>query len=39
MQMISFGPQIESPHSPNERVQIQSVADFWKFLKATLERL
>jgi len=25
MQMISFGPQIENPHSPNERVQISSV--------------
>jgi dipeptidase D len=39
MQMISFGPQIESPHSPNERVEIPSVADFWKYLRAVLERL
>jgi dipeptidase D len=39
MQMISFGPQIESPHSPNERVEIDSVADFWKYLKAVLENL
>ncbi len=39
MQMISFGPQIESPHSPNERVEIPSVAEFWKFLKGVLERL
>lgn len=37
MQMISFGPQIESPHSPNERIQISSVVDFWKYLKAVLE--
>ncbi len=37
MQLISFGPQIESPHSPNERVQISSVGDFWKYLKAVLE--
>jgi dipeptidase D len=37
MQMISFGPQIESPHSPNERVQISSVETFWKYLKAVLE--
>lgn len=37
MQLISFGPQIESPHSPNERVQISSVQDFWKYLKAVLE--
>jgi dipeptidase D len=39
MQMISFGPQIESPHSPNERVEIDSVADFWKYLKAVLENV
>jgi dipeptidase D len=37
MQMISFGPQIESPHSPNERVQISSVESYWKYLKAVLE--
>jgi dipeptidase D len=39
MEMVSFGPQIESPHSPNERIEIPSVAEFWKFLKAALERL
>ena len=39
MQMISFGPQIESPHSPNERVQISSVETFWNYLKAVLERI
>ncbi len=39
MQLISFGPQIESPHSPNERVEIASVAEFWKYLRAVLERL
>ena len=39
MQMISFGPQIENPHSPNERVQISSVGSFWKFLKVLLERI
>ncbi|ABF40506.1 Peptidase M20C, Xaa-His dipeptidase [Candidatus Koribacter versatilis Ellin345] len=39
MQMISFGPQIENPHSPNERVQISSVESFWKFLRVLLERI
>ncbi len=39
MQLISFGPQIESPHSPNERVEIGSVAEFWKYLRAVLEKL
>ena len=39
MQMISIGPQIEHPHSPDERVQISSVAEFWKYLVALLESL
>ena len=39
MDMISFGPQIEHPHSPNERVLIASVERFWRLLTATLERL
>jgi dipeptidase D len=39
MQMISFGPTIVDPHSPNERVQISTVESFWKYLKAVLEAL
>lgn len=39
MQMASFGPQIENPHSPSERVQISSVESFWKYLKAVLEKV
>ncbi len=39
MEMVSFGPTIESPHSPNERVQISSVESFWKYLKLVLEHL
>ncbi|MGZ4831564.1 MAG: aminoacyl-histidine dipeptidase [Terriglobales bacterium] len=39
MQMISLGPQIENPHSPNERVQVSSVESFWNFLKTALERI
>jgi len=39
MQMISFGPEIVSPHSPGERVEIPSVAAFWKLLKELLARL
>jgi len=30
MDMISFGPQIEHPHSPEERINIPSVEKFWK---------
>ena len=39
MDMISFGPQIEFPHSPDERVKAPSVATFYKILTTTLERL
>jgi dipeptidase D len=37
--MSSLGPQIEFPHSPDERVLIPSVGRFWKFLTATLAAL
>jgi dipeptidase D len=37
MQMASFGPTIVDPHSPHERVQISTVASFWKYLSAVLE--
>lgn len=39
MEMISFGPNIRGAHSPDERVQISSVAKFWRFLTETLARL
>jgi len=32
LDMISFGPQIEAPHSPDERVSIPTVDRFWKLL-------
>lgn len=36
MDMISFGPTIRYPHSPDEKVNIATVQKFWDFLKATL---
>ncbi len=39
MQMISFGPNIMGPHSPDECVQISSVQKFWSFLLETLKRI
>ncbi|NJD20208.1 MAG: aminoacyl-histidine dipeptidase [Gemmatimonadetes bacterium] len=39
MDMISMGPQIEFPHSPNERVKIDSVGRFWDLLTGTLKEL
>ncbi len=37
--MISFGPTLCSPHSPDERVNIASVEKFWEYLKATLKNI
>jgi dipeptidase D len=37
--MVSCGPTIMSPHSPDERVNIPSVAKCWNFLKAVLENI
>ncbi len=37
MDMISFGPTIRNPHSPEERVHAGSVETFWKFLTAALK--
>jgi dipeptidase D len=39
MDMISFGPQIEFPHSPDERVKVGTVKTFYDLLTHTLERL
>lgn len=39
MDMISLGPTITHPHSPEEGVDIASVADFWKLLTAALRDL
>lgn len=37
MEMISFGPTLRHPHSPDEKVEIASVGRYWKFLTALLE--
>ncbi len=37
MEMISFGPTIEHPHSPDERVHLPSVGTTWLFLLSLLE--
>jgi len=37
LDMISFGPTIRHPHSPDEKVHIESVSQFWKFLVSVLE--
>ncbi len=37
--MISFGPTIRSPHSPDEKVNIPSVDKFWIYLTETLKNI
>lgn len=38
MDMVSFGPTMRSPHTPNERCYIPSVEKYWNFVLKTLER-
>ncbi len=39
MDMISFGPTIKNPHSPDEKCNIESVGLYWKYLIAVLESI
>jgi dipeptidase D len=39
LDMISFGPTIRHPHSPDEKVNIKSVERFWIFLRNLLEEI
>jgi dipeptidase D len=39
LDMVSFGPQIESPHSPDERACIPTVERFWRLLVALVDEL
>jgi dipeptidase D len=39
LDMISFGPTIRHPHSPDEKVNIESVGKFWEFLVETLKNI
>ena len=39
MEMISFGPTLNSPHSPDERANIESSKKFFDYLVAALEAM
>jgi dipeptidase D len=39
LDMISFGPTIRFPHSPDEKVEIKTVKKFWEFLVAILKNI
>ncbi len=39
MDLVSFGPTLRSPHTPNERCLIPSVEKFWNFLTQLLTEI
>ncbi|OFX47166.1 MAG: cytosol nonspecific dipeptidase [Bacteroidetes bacterium GWA2_30_7] len=39
LDMISFGPTIRYPHSPDEKVNIATVGKFWDYLVETLKNV
>ena len=39
MDMISFGPTIKFPHSPDEKVEIDSVGLYWQQMKGILANI
>ena len=39
MDMVSFGPTIRSPHSPDERINIETVQRFWDLTMDVLKEI
>lgn len=39
MDLVSFGPTLRSPHTPDERCHIPSVEKYWVFLKELLRQI
>lgn len=39
MDLVSFGPTLRSPHTPDERCNIASVEKFWVFMQAVLKSI
>ncbi len=39
MDMVSFGPTLEGVHSPDEKIHIDSVEKYWKFLLEILKNV
>jgi dipeptidase D len=37
--MVSFGPTIKFPHSPDEKIQIATVEQYWQLLVAVLANI
>jgi len=39
MDMISFGPTLKNPHSPDEKIHVESIGKVWDFLVELLKSL
>jgi dipeptidase D len=39
MDMISFGPTIKNPHSPDEKIEVETIGKVWDFLAALLKAI
>ena len=39
MDMISFGPTIKNPHSPDEKLEIKTIGQVYEFMGALLTAL
>jgi len=39
MDMISFGPTLKNPHSPDEKIHVESIGKIWDFLMELLKSL
>jgi dipeptidase D len=37
--MVSIGPTINFPHSPDEKIEIATVAQYWQLLVAVLANI
>ncbi len=39
LDIVSFGPDLHNVHTPEERMDIESTAKYWEYIKAVLARL
>jgi dipeptidase D len=39
MDMISFGPTLKNPHSPDEKIHVESIGKIWDFMAELLKSL
>jgi len=39
LDMLSLGPEIQFPHSPDERISVPTVERFWRLLVGLVDEL